>query len=606
MTYYSCVSDHFMSPVVTGGVDLLKKANNSPEALAAAVITTYAAGGGGFGVLASMAPIWMLPAEFACDMALNVMKSGLAYAIAYCYTGKKLSSDELKADLYVLFSGDNLNETLAYISDTLSKSGNIMGKVDLIKEVGGSSLKLLALVKPKLASKITAKLSTKGLADIAKALPVVSAIIGGTLNTTELTAFGLMAKAYYGGGGGGAGASTPAAPAAPAQPAAPSTPPSIVVQNNTGAPIAFIETEGRDWKNWTVLLNKSIPHGGKSEVITLTPGPSYKIRIRAAGVDPNYPKSVTYVKKDVKTYANTTTTVVFTANDKFQWVYWLYIEFIRDRLVNVGYKGSGLDGAVTCMTEANTKLWAESYPPMSGYKSPTPRQGYSGVKADKEVIQAQCKFPNQQAVWDMIVRIQKNDHDAFLTAWANSYYNGSQTKPEPAPAPAPKPAAPPPPPPKPATPPPPPPKPAAPPPPPPKPAAPPPPPPPPPKPAAPSYQIGGAGSGGGIVFLAQSGNVKECSRVDIGGGKLTYDNAKAAVESYREGGQTWRLPVKEELDLMFSNLKQRNLGGFRDDSYFGSNQGPNDTRYAKNFQSGVTNDKAEKNVARYVRAVRSC
>jgi hypothetical protein len=100
--------------------------------------------------------------------------------------------------------------------------------------------------------------------------------------------------------------------------------------------------------------------------------------------------------------------------------------------------------------------------------------------------------------------------------------------------------------------------------------------------------------------------VKECSRVDIGGGKLTYDNAKAAVESYREGGQTWRLPVKEELELMYNNLKKRNLGGFKDDSYFGSNHGVNDTRYAKNFQSGVTNEKAEKNVARYVRAVRSC
>jgi hypothetical protein len=207
--------------------------------------------------------------------------------------------------------------------------------------------------------------------------------------------------------------------------AQPQTPPSITVQNNTGAAIGIIER--KNGSNWTSLSTNRVVNGNKSEVITLTPG-SYDIRIRAAGSDPFNPKTVMFVKNGVKTSANTTTNVTFTANDKY-WTRKEYQAFIQARC-----KFGDPDGVWRVMdthTSADTlyKMWAESYPSTSSYKYPQPRTGYSGIEADKEIIQAQCKFSNKEGVWNVIEK-HKNSSDLYRV-WANSYYTGSQVKAEP-------------------------------------------------------------------------------------------------------------------------------------------------------------------------------
>jgi hypothetical protein len=152
-----------------------------------------------------------------------------------------------------------------------------------------------------------------------------------------------------------------------------------------------------------------------------------------------------FVKKGVKTSANTTTNVTFTANDKY-WTREEYQAFIQARC-----KFGDSDGVWRVMnthTSADTlyKMWAESYPSTSSYKYPQPRTGYSGMEADKEIIQNQCKFSNKEGVWNVVAK--HGNAAALLQKWADSYYTGSQAKAEPQkPPPPPPPQKPPPPPP---------------------------------------------------------------------------------------------------------------------------------------------------------------
>jgi len=78
------------------------------------------------------------------------------------------------------------------------------------------------------------------------------------------------------------------------------------------------------------------------------------------------------------------------------------------------------------------------------------------------------------------------------------------------------------------------------------------------------YKIGDKGPGGGTVFYTMDFEYKECS------GELGYHSWYTAIEkaqNYDGGGfQDWRLPTEYELDLMYVNLKKRNLGDF--DGYY--------------------------------------
>ncbi|MDR3342000.1 MAG: DUF1566 domain-containing protein [Treponema sp.] len=70
------------------------------------------------------------------------------------------------------------------------------------------------------------------------------------------------------------------------------------------------------------------------------------------------------------------------------------------------------------------------------------------------------------------------------------------------------------------------------------------------------------------------------------------------------GYTDWFLPSKDELGLMYKNLKVKGLGGFTDGWYWSSSQGSNTGTWLQNFGDG-----RQVNVAKYdpnsVRAVRT-
>jgi len=170
---------------------------------------------------------------------------------------------------------------------------------------------------------------------------------------------------------------------------------------------------------------------------------------------------------------------------------------------------------------------------------------------------------------------------------------------------------------------------------------------------APVYKIGDKGPAGGIIFYdkgtysdgwryleaapagtdftaqwgAYNKNVSGIS-TDIGTGKqntqLIVDVLRGTIESgtaaqrcarLNIGGFTdWFLPSRDELDLMYKNLKQKGLGGFRatDDKYslyWSSSQVPNDSfsisAWSQGFMDGVQNNFFLRDSTYSVRAARA-
>jgi TolB-like protein len=114
-----------------------------------------------------------------------------------------------------------------------------------------------------------------------------------------------------------------------------------------------------------------------------------------------------------------------------------------------------------------------------------------------------------------------------------------------------------------------------------------------------TYRIGDKGPGGGTVFFARNGKYMECSG-ELG--RHTWQIAVTLAQNYDGGGfSDWRLPTKDELNLMYVNLKARNLGGFTNILYWSSsetfsrgawyqrfNDGSQDyTNYYKDYPSAV-------------------
>ena len=136
------------------------------------------------------------------------------------------------------------------------------------------------------------------------------------------------------------------------------------------------------------------------------------------------------------------------------------------------------------------------------------------------------------------------------------------------------------------------------------------------------YNIGDIGPAGGLVFYdkgffldgwrymeAASGDVGSgipWSATDIsvngtntavGTGKRntelirdSRENVSAALVAlhYNQGGfNDWFLPSRDELNFMYTNLKQRNLGNFSADWYWSSSQGPGYSSYCQRFSDGI-------------------
>jgi len=97
-----------------------------------------------------------------------------------------------------------------------------------------------------------------------------------------------------------------------------------------------------------------------------------------------------------------------------------------------------------------------------------------------------------------------------------------------------------------------------------------------------------------------NGKKLEVMKTDLGNGKrYTWDEATAAVKTL---GRGWRLPTKEELELMYANKDK--IGGFADNDYWSSTEDGKDDAWIQYFTNGNQTSYG-KYVTNNVRAVRA-
>jgi TolB-like protein len=95
------------------------------------------------------------------------------------------------------------------------------------------------------------------------------------------------------------------------------------------------------------------------------------------------------------------------------------------------------------------------------------------------------------------------------------------------------------------------------------------------------YSPGDRGPGGGVVFLSEGDSYMECSEIL---GILTWDQAVSTARNYRGGGYSdWRLPTPEELNLIYTNLRRKNLGGMGDNVHWSFLQTDTGNAWAQAF-----------------------
>lgn len=115
------------------------------------------------------------------------------------------------------------------------------------------------------------------------------------------------------------------------------------------------------------------------------------------------------------------------------------------------------------------------------------------------------------------------------------------------------------------------------------------------------FKIGDTGPGGGIVFYVNGIKAWECSEVL---GASNWEGAKRLCSKYRGGGyRDWYLPSKDELNLVYINLKSTGKISGNDSFWSSSEVGNNDACY-QFFSDGFQffEDKNDTNSVRAVRA----
>lgn len=108
--------------------------------------------------------------------------------------------------------------------------------------------------------------------------------------------------------------------------------------------------------------------------------------------------------------------------------------------------------------------------------------------------------------------------------------------------------------------------------------------------------IGGTGTGVGTGAANTAAIVAGCSEAGIA--------AKICNDLVINGYSDWFLPSKDELDLMYQNLKLAGIGGFADYYYWSSSEYSSSHAWAHNFASGYHSYGNKLNYGR-VRAVRA-
>jgi len=82
-------------------------------------------------------------------------------------------------------------------------------------------------------------------------------------------------------------------------------------------------------------------------------------------------------------------------------------------------------------------------------------------------------------------------------------------------------------------------------------------------------------------------------------GKMTWDEAKKACKNLGDG---WRLPTKDELNLLYENKEK--IGGFANGFYWSSTEYGGNGAWVQDFLYGYQNTNG-KSGSNYVRAVRA-
>ena len=127
-------------------------------------------------------------------------------------------------------------------------------------------------------------------------------------------------------------------------------------------------------------------------------------------------------------------------------------------------------------------------------------------------------------------------------------------------------------------------------------------------------RVGDTGPAGGLIFYDKGENTDGWQYLEAAPVEFEFQaNWNSANEMCRllniNGFTGWRLPTRDELSFMYLNLKQRDLGGFSNDSYWSSTEEQNIFTFTMyhNFGSGLVlgADRLGRGIVSYkVRAVR--
>jgi TolB-like protein len=114
--------------------------------------------------------------------------------------------------------------------------------------------------------------------------------------------------------------------------------------------------------------------------------------------------------------------------------------------------------------------------------------------------------------------------------------------------------------------------------------------------------VGDIGPGGGIIFFAEGREYMEVSRI-LGTGN--WSSALSTARNHRGGGYTdWRLPTKEELNLIYQNLRAKNIGNLGDSWHWSSSENDSSNAWSQRFSDGSQGYSYKTNT-NSVRAVRA-
>jgi TolB-like protein len=122
--------------------------------------------------------------------------------------------------------------------------------------------------------------------------------------------------------------------------------------------------------------------------------------------------------------------------------------------------------------------------------------------------------------------------------------------------------------------------------------------------------IGSPGPAGGIVFYDKGSYSDGWRYLEAAPANYEFtsdwNSAEGKCRSLNIGGFSgWRLPTKDELDLMYKNLKQKGLGGFNNNWYWSSSQINSNYAWYQRFSDGGQFDIYGKGSTFSVRAVRA-